>query len=90
MDKEQGRGRKIREGVVVSNKMDKTVAVRVERTGKHPHFEKVVTRAKKYYAHVDGPEKIAEGEHVRIIETRPLSRLKRWRVLEICGKREKR
>lgn len=76
--------RKIREGVVVSTKMQKTVAVKVERTIRHPDFNKVVTRAKKYYAHSDNPE-IREGQKVRIIETRPMSKLKRWRVLEVLA-----
>lgn len=76
--------RKIREGVVVSNKMQKTITVKVERTVRHPHFEKVVTRAKKYYAHHENSD-IQVGQKVRIIETRPRSKLKRWRVLEILA-----
>jgi len=76
--------RKIREGVIVSTKMKKTVTVKVERTIRHPHFEKVITRAKKYYAHCENPD-IKEGQKVRIIETRPMSKLKRWRVLEILA-----
>jgi len=74
--------RKTREGVVVSTKMQKTVTVRVERTIRHPEFDKVVTRAKKYYAHNESLP-IQEGQRVLIEETRPLSRLKRWRVLQI-------
>ncbi|MES2199207.1 MAG: 30S ribosomal protein S17 [Chlamydiota bacterium] len=77
--------RKVREGVVVSNKMEKTVTVRVERTVKHPHFDKVVARAKKYYAHAENSKEIQEGKKVRIVETRPLSKLKRWRVEEVLG-----
>lgn len=73
--------RKIREGVVVSNKMNKTVIVRVDRTIRHPRFQKVIVRGKKYYAHNDKDE-LNVGEKVRIVETRPLSKLKRWRVLE--------
>ncbi len=84
MSQEERGSRKIREGVVVSNKMDKTVTVRVERTCRHPHFGKVISRAKKYYAHVEDI-KIEEGQRVRIVETRPLSKLKRWRVLEVCA-----
>lgn len=73
---------KMREGVVVSNKMAKTVTVKVTRTFREPTFNKVVTRAKKYYAHVE--DKSPEvGARVRIVETRPLSRLKRWRVVEV-------
>ncbi len=73
--------RKIREGVVVSNKMQKTVTVRVERTIRHPQFAKVVTRSTKLYAHTEDPN-IQIGQKVRVMETRPLSKLKRWRVLE--------
>lgn len=76
--------RKVKEGVVVSNKMQKTVTVRVERTIRHPEFNKVVTRGKTFYAHhEDGV--IEVGKRVRIVETRPLSKLKRWRVLEIMA-----
>jgi len=74
--------RKIREGVVVSTKMQKTVTVKVERTVRHPIFNKVVTRAKKYYAHNEDPN-IKVGQKVRIMETRPVSKLKRWRVMEV-------
>ena len=77
--------RKVREGVVVSNKMEKTVTVRVERTIRHPHFDKVISRAKKYYAHAENSKEIQEGKKVRIVETRPLSKLKRWRVEEVLG-----
>lgn len=74
--------RKVREGVVVSNKMQKTVKVRVDRTFKHPNYNKVITRGKIYYAHVE--EGVVEiGKLVRIVETRPLSKLKRWRVLQV-------
>ena len=76
--------RKIREGVVVSTKMQKTVTVKVERTIRHPEFDKVVTRAKKYYAHNENPD-VQVGQKVRIIETRPLSKLKRWKVMEILA-----
>lgn len=77
--------RKVREGVVVSNKMDKTVTVRIERTIKHPHFDKVITRAKKYYAHAENSKEIQKGQKVRIVETRPLSKMKCWRVEEVLG-----
>lgn len=76
--------RKVREGIVLSNKMSKTVTVRVERRVKHPVFEKMMTRTKKHYAHYEN-ETIPEGARVRIIETRPLSKLKRWRVLEVLS-----
>ena len=84
MEKERS-SRKVREGVVVSNKMEKTVTVRVERTVRHPHFDKVISRAKKYYAHAENSKEIQEGKKVRIVETRPLSKLKRWRVEEVLG-----
>ena len=76
--------RKIREGIVISNKMNKTVTVKVERKYRHPEFQKVVIRGKKYYAHVENMD-IKEGQRVKIIETRPLSKLKRWRVLEVVN-----
>jgi small subunit ribosomal protein S17 len=74
--------RKVREGTVVSNKMQKTVTVKVERTIRHAHFEKTVSEAKKYYAHCELPD-VKIGQRVRITETRPLSKLKRWRVVEV-------
>lgn len=76
--------RKTREGKVVSTKMQKTVTVLVDRTFAHPEFEKVVTRSKKYYAHCEGFD-VKEGQKVRIVETRPLSKLKRWRVVEVIA-----
>lgn len=77
--------RKVRDGVVVSNKMQKTVTVQVERTLRHPQFEKVISRAKKYYAHAENAQEIPVGKKVRIEETRPLSKLKRWRVVEVLA-----
>jgi len=82
---EERNSRKVRHGVVVSNKMQKTVTVRVERTLRHPHFEKVISRAKKYYAHAENAQEIPVGKKVRIEETRPLSKLKRWRVVEVIA-----
>ncbi|HSW87338.1 MAG TPA: 30S ribosomal protein S17 [Rhabdochlamydiaceae bacterium] len=84
MEVKQKNARKTREGVVVSNKMQKTITVLVSRTYKHPKFDKVVTRGKKYYAHVENND-IQVGQRVRIIETRPLSRLKRWRVHSVVA-----
>ena len=72
--------RKIRKGVVVSNKMDKTVVVRVSRTIRHPRYEKIVLSSAKYYAH-NGIGTLNIGDEVLIMETRPLSKLKRWRVV---------
>lgn len=76
--------RKVREGVVVSNKMEKTVTVRVDSRKQHPHFPKSIVRGKKYYAHNEDFE-VSVGSKVRIIETRPLSKLKRWRVIEVVA-----
>ncbi|MEF9519458.1 30S ribosomal protein S17 [Chlamydia crocodili] len=72
--------RKTKVGVVVSSKMDKTVVVRVERIFSHPQYAKVVRDSKKYYAHNDLD--VSEGDKVKIQETRPMSKLKRWRVVE--------
>ena len=81
-----GRGyRKVREGYVVSDKMDKTVVVVVEDRVKHPKYGKVIRRTKKYKAH-DGENACGVGDRVRLMETRPLSATKRWRVAEILEK----
>jgi len=69
-------------GVVVSDKMDKTVTVKVERLVKHPKFEKYVKRSKKFYAH-DENNDCRIGDIVEIEESRPLSKLKRWVVVRI-------
>jgi small subunit ribosomal protein S17 len=74
--------RKVRDGVVVSDKMDKTVVVLVERRVKHPKYHKTVTKSKKYKAH-DETNDAAIGDRVRIVETRPLSKDKRFRVAAI-------
>ncbi len=78
---------KTRIGCVVSNKMDKTVVVTVETTRHHPLYKKIIKRTVKYKAH-DENNKCGLGDIVRIVETRPLSRHKRWRVAEIITKRE--
>jgi small subunit ribosomal protein S17 len=78
---ERGR-RKTRVGIVVSSKMDKTVVVAVERRYAHPLYGKQVTRSKKYHAH-DEQNEYNVGDTVRIMETRPLSKLKRWRVVDL-------
>lgn len=77
--------RKERVGEVVSNKMTKTIVVRVERRFPHPQFKKVITRYKKFYAH-DEKSEAQPGDKVRIEETRPLSKLKRWRLVEVVEK----
>ncbi len=74
--------RKERVGEVVSNKMAKTIVVRVERRFPHPQFKKVVTAYKKFYAH-DEKGEAKPGDRVRIVETRPLSKLKRWQLVEV-------
>ncbi|MBV8899022.1 MAG: 30S ribosomal protein S17 [Verrucomicrobia bacterium] len=74
--------RKTRVGEVVSNKMDKTIVVAVVRRVPHPKFGKIIKRTKKFYAH-DEQNRCAIGDLVRIEETRPLSRLKRWRLVEV-------
>jgi small subunit ribosomal protein S17 len=78
---ERGR-RKVRQGVVVSDRQDKTVTVLVERRFPHPLYGKAQTRTKKYHAH-DEENQYQVGDVVRIQETRPLSKTKRWRVLEL-------
>jgi small subunit ribosomal protein S17 len=77
--------RKIREGIVVSDKMDKTVVVEVEDRVKHPKYAKVIRRTRKYKAH-DGDNACGVGDRVRLMETRPISATKRWRVAEIVEK----
>ena len=74
--------RKERVGEVVSNKMTKTIIVRVERRFPHPQFKKIVTAYKKFYAH-DEKAEAKVGDTVRIQETRPMSRLKRWKLVEV-------
>ncbi len=74
--------RKILTGNVLQSKMDKTVVVQVTRRFPHPIYKKYVPRSKKYHVH-DEFNKCRPGDVVRIIESRPLSKMKRWRVLEI-------
>ena len=77
--------RKVREGYVVSDKMDKTVVVEVEDRVKHPKYGKVLRRTKKYMAH-DGENACGVGDRVLLMEIRPMSATKRWRVAEILEK----
>jgi small subunit ribosomal protein S17 len=79
--------RKTRIGEVIGDKMDKTVIVAVGSPRKHPLYKKTIRRTMKYYAH-DEKKQCKVGDMVRIEETRPLSRLKRWRVVEIVTKGE--
>jgi small subunit ribosomal protein S17 len=83
----KGTGTKTKTGFVVSSKMDKTVVVAVERRLRHPVYGKVVRKTPHFYAH-DAKNECGEGDLVRIAETRPLSKLKRWRVVEIVKKAE--
>lgn len=77
--------RKERQGIVSSDKMDKTVSVSIEWKEKHPIYGKFVSKTKKYHAH-DEKNECHIGDTVRIMETRPLSKFKRWRVVEIVEK----
>ena len=79
--------RKERVGEVISNKMTKTIVVRVERRFPHPRFKKVVTSYHKFYAH-DEKNEAKPGDRVRIEETRPLSKMKRWRLVQVVDKAE--
>ena len=79
--------RKTRTGRVVSDKMDKTVVVAVETQARHPLYKKIIKKQVKYKAH-DEKKECRAGDVVRIVETRPLSREKRWRVAEIIVKGE--
>ena len=77
--------RKERVGLVISNKMDKTIRVFVERKVKHPKYEKFVKKSSKFMAH-DEKNECGIGDTVKIMETRPLSKNKRWRLVEIVEK----
>jgi small subunit ribosomal protein S17 len=77
--------RKTKSGVVTSNKMDKTITVIVERRLRHPMYGKFVKESKKFHAHDENNE-CGIGDSVTIMETRPLSKLKRWRLVEITAK----
>lgn len=80
MESEERRNRKVKRGTVLSNKMDKTVVVQVQTTMRHPQYGKVITRNSKFYAHSEN-DSLKVGDVVEIVETRPLSKLKRWRVV---------
>lgn len=77
--------RKVRTGTVTSAKMDKTIVVAVERTFKHPQYGKTVKRTLKVYAH-DEENQAGVGDVVMVVETRPLSKAKRWRLTKILEK----
>tara|TARA_B100000945_G_scaffold317046_1_gene319130 strand:- start:713 stop:943 length:231 start_codon:yes stop_codon:yes gene_type:complete len=73
--------KRILQGYVVSSKSDKTIVVEVKRKFRHPFYGKVISRSKKYHAH-DENNKFKEGDVVKIIETKPISKLKTWQVIE--------
>ena len=72
-------------GEVISDKMEKTIVVEVARRVRHPRYLKVMTKRKKFYAH-DEKSEAGLGDRVRIVESRPLSKLKRWRLVEVVEK----
>jgi small subunit ribosomal protein S17 len=84
-EKERRPTRKTRTGQVVSSSMNKTIVVRSVTRVPHPKFGKIIKQMKKFYAH-DEENKARMGDTVRIMETRPLSKLKRWRLVEVMGK----
>lgn len=77
--------RKVRIGTVISNRMQKTIVVAVKRSLKHPVYQKTIKRTSKLYAH-DEKNECQIGDLVKVMETRPLSRLKRWRLLSVVEK----
>jgi small subunit ribosomal protein S17 len=79
---ERPNGRKVREGMVVSDSMDATVVVAIVERVRHPRYRKTVQRTKKLYVH-DAAGDAKVGDRVRVAETRPLSKLKRWRLVEV-------
>lgn len=82
---EERNSRKVRQGVVVSATNDKTIVVQVEQRKPHPVYKKMMTSTKKFHAHDENNE-AGVGDTVRIMETRPLSKMKRWRLIEIVEK----
>ena len=78
-------GRKVREGMVVSDKMDKTIVVAIEDRIKHPLYGKVMTKTERLKVH-DETNSAGTGDRVRVMETRPLSATKRWRLVEVVEK----
>jgi small subunit ribosomal protein S17 len=77
--------RKVREGWVISSRMDKTIVVAVERQFRHPRYEKIIRRTSKLYAH-DAENQCKIGDKVKVMETKPLSKSKRWRLVEVLEK----
>ena len=87
MDKHQRGNRKIRTGTVTSDRMDKTVAVEIVRTYQHPLYKKIVRRSTKILAH-DEQNECNVGDLVQVVEVRPVSRRKRWKVNQVVSKIE--
>jgi small subunit ribosomal protein S17 len=77
--------RKVREGRVISSRMNKTIVVAVERRFRHPRYEKIIRRTSKLYAHDDKNE-CRIGDKVKVMESRPVSKLKRWRLVQVLEK----
>ncbi|MGA8164240.1 MAG: 30S ribosomal protein S17 [Waddliaceae bacterium] len=88
MKQEERNKRQTKTGMVISNRMQHTVVVKGFRTIRHPKYGKVIKQAKKYYAHHDGNEALQIGDEVEIAETRPLSKMKRWRVVKKMERKE--
>lgn len=84
-EQQERRVRKVMRGMVMSCKMDKTIVVQVDRKVRHPLYEKFVSKRTKLYSHDENSE-AAVGDIVEIVQTRPLSKLKRWRLLRIVQK----
>ena len=82
---EERNSRKVRQGIVVSAVNDKTIVIAVKERKPHPVYKKMMTSTKKFHAH-DEKNEAAVGDTVRIMETRPLSKMKRWRLIEIVEK----
>jgi small subunit ribosomal protein S17 len=76
---------KVRQGIVVSNKGDKSITVRIDTARRHPTYEKIVRRSRTLHAH-DERNEAGEGDVVRVVETRPLSKTKRWRLVDVVEK----
>ncbi len=77
--------RKTRQGIVISNRMDKTITVQLDRTMQHPLYSKIVHKRAKLYAHDENNE-AGIGDKVLVMETRPLSKMKRWRLVKVLEK----
>jgi small subunit ribosomal protein S17 len=77
--------RKTRQGIVISNRMDKTITVQLDRTMKHPLYSKIVHKRAKLYAHDENNE-AGIGDKVMVMETRPVSKMKRWRLVKVLEK----